>query len=532
MLRFVVILFVGFVSDVFSQDTLKLMHYNMLFYGKDTDFCSQNIETKTEHLKTIFQYIKPDVFAVNELDGENSYPVQDDEEYLLDNALNTDGIDYYKAAPFNETYLANTLFYNSDKLVLDSHKPIRFHVGKYEKIFNAYTFYYRSDDLAEGSDTAFFTCFGVHLKSGRDDSDIKEREEETMILMDFIKNNFDDDWNYFVFGDLNVYKAEEAAFQNLINGDNFYYNLYDPADAIGHWHDNGEFAEYHTQSTHTSGDCFAGGGMDDRFDFILASSSVMGGTHSIEYVEDSYKVLGQDGKCFNAALDRTNNNSVPDSIAQALYDFSDHLPVTLEAEIEKNLADTKEVDSVNYYPETAGVTDSVVVNASILDTQNRVEEVELQWGYANGDYESSGSMRFSDGFYEAIIPPVDSHEKVYFKINGFDKYSNIILESEEYAYEVALNTGFVARRQKNEAPFCINNPVKDQLTIWFDEHFDNFTIQVGTIEGQKLINETYEHNPENPLKISLSDMEPGLYWLKMQIPDNSIYGKKLILLNR
>ncbi|MFW6020419.1 MAG: hypothetical protein ACOCPM_07545, partial [Bacteroidales bacterium] len=75
-----VIFFIGFFTELFPQDTLKLMQYNLLYYGKNTDFCTQNIDTKNQDLSRIVQHIKPDILGVNELDGEGAYPVDNDEE--------------------------------------------------------------------------------------------------------------------------------------------------------------------------------------------------------------------------------------------------------------------------------------------------------------------------------------------------------------------------------------------------------------------------------------------------------------------
>ncbi|MDZ7764315.1 MAG: hypothetical protein U5K00_07790 [Melioribacteraceae bacterium] len=85
-----------------------------------------------------------------------------------------------------------------------------------------------------------------------------------------------------------------------------------------------------TQSTRTT--AFGGGatgGLDDRFDLILFSQSVndYGG---ISYVDDSYTNIGNDGNHYDLELIDMPNDAVPDSIAEALYYSSDHLPVTVD----------------------------------------------------------------------------------------------------------------------------------------------------------------------------------------------------------
>ncbi|MCK5168300.1 MAG: T9SS type A sorting domain-containing protein [Bacteroidales bacterium] len=325
------------VNNLVAQDTIKVMHYNLLYYGKNTSFCTSSnnyIDDKNKNLKTIIQYVKPDIFSVNELDGEGADPVLDDATYLLDNALNVDGITHYRKTEFPDIYLANTIFYNSNKLILKSNTPIRFTYG-FEKIFNVYKFYYNSEDLESTNDTAYIYCLVAHLKAGSGATEETQRAYETSLIIDYFES-LGEQGNYLVLGDFNVYTPTESAFQNLIDPDNSLYTFYDPADQIGEWSSNFDYRYYHTQSTHTTGDCFSTGGMDDRFDFILTSNYIMNGTDHYKYIVDSYKTIGQDGSRFNSSLNTTSNSVVPNTVAQALYNMSDHLPVYLELEIDQN----------------------------------------------------------------------------------------------------------------------------------------------------------------------------------------------------
>lgn len=334
---FILIIFLFKFAVVNSQDTIKVMHYNLLYYGKNVYECTSttnNIDNKNENLKAIIQYAKPDIFSVNELDGKGSYPVSDDATYLLDNALNVDGVTHYRKTDFPEIYLANTIFYNANKLVLKNSIPIRFTYG-FEKIFNVYKFYYNSDDLETTNDTAYIYCLVAHLKAGSYPENETQRTYETSLIMNYFES-LGEQGNYLVLGDFNVYTPTESAFQNLIEPDNSLYTFYDPADQIGEWSSNYNYRYYHTQSTHTTGDCFSTGGMDDRFDFILASDYIMNGTDHFEYIVDSYKTIGQDGSNYNGSLNTTSNTAVPNSVALALYNMSDHLPVYLELEIDQN----------------------------------------------------------------------------------------------------------------------------------------------------------------------------------------------------
>src|SRR6056297_1238984 len=172
-----------------AGDTLKVMHYNLLYYGKNIYECdnnTNNIDEKNESLKEIIQYVQPDIFSVNELDGEGDSPIEDDATYLLENALNVDGISNYRRTEFPETFLANTVFYNYEKLTFKRHYPLSFYYSGTNKIFNVYKFYFNAEDLAQTNDTVFVTCIVVHLKAGSYNDNREQRDFETRVVMNYL----------------------------------------------------------------------------------------------------------------------------------------------------------------------------------------------------------------------------------------------------------------------------------------------------------------------------------------------------------
>jgi hypothetical protein len=137
--------------------------------------------------------------------------------------------------------------------------------------------------------------------------------------------------SYVVCGDLNLYKSDEPAYQYMLSPDNGAAGVVaDPLNAPGDWHDGEEFVLLHTQATRTNA---GGGGMDDRFDFILRAPALEN-DEGLDLLESTYTALGQDGLHFNAALiDPPENGVVPQEIAQALYSASDHLPVLADFQL-------------------------------------------------------------------------------------------------------------------------------------------------------------------------------------------------------
>jgi hypothetical protein len=145
-----------------------------------------------------------------------------------------------------------------------------------------------------------------------------------------VTDRLQSDANYIVLGDFNIYTSNEPAFQRLLDQSAAGYFL-DPLNAPGDWNNNPNFAYLHTQSTRYNniGDGGASGGLDDRFDMILISQSVLdyGG---IDYIEGTYKPIGNDGAHFNKSINELPNNAVSAEVANALFFASDHLPVAAE----------------------------------------------------------------------------------------------------------------------------------------------------------------------------------------------------------
>lgn len=302
------------------------MQYNLLNYGNYSDYCTtsnNNINHKDGYLRTILNYIKPDIFAVNEMFANANIAKR-----LLDSTLNVNGISHFKAANYltlSGGSLANMLYYNSQKLVLLSQSSVPTSV----RDFNIYNLYVNDPIRLINGDTAFLTCAVTHLKAGNTSSDASERANMTQTFMNYL-NSLNKPGNYLLMGDLNVYGSGEQAYQNLVNHSNLNIRFYDPLNKAGNWNENSNFAAIHTQSTHTASGCHASGGLDDRFDFILASQSIISGTNYFKYISNSYKAIGNDGNHFNGALNFGTNNSAPQQVIDALYNNSDHLPVIID----------------------------------------------------------------------------------------------------------------------------------------------------------------------------------------------------------
>ncbi|HOI86779.1 MAG TPA: hypothetical protein PLV51_02855 [Lentimicrobium sp.] len=316
------------VLSLNAQDTLTIMHYNILNYGNYSSYCTSannNHEVKDGYLRTIIAHTQPHIFTVNEVSQYDFYHTR-----LLNNVLNHD-VDYYRRAAITNiagSSIINGFFYDSRKFVLHSQSIPQ----SYVRDINLYRLYYRSSSLAAG-DTTWINCIVAHLKASSGSTNAAARASMTSAVMTWLRTNALPG-NYLIMGDFNLYTSSEEAYQNLINpiNANQAFRFYDPVDTPGNWSNNYAYAGVHTQSVSSSGNgCQASGGLDDRFDFILASGSIMNGTEGIRYLEGSYEAIGQDGNHFNKSInDYPSNVSVPSAVLNALASNSDHLPVVMK----------------------------------------------------------------------------------------------------------------------------------------------------------------------------------------------------------
>lgn len=316
-----------------AQDTLTVMHYNLLAYGNFTSYCTStnnNPNQKDGYIKTIVQYVKPDIFTVNEMSSSTTYQTR-----LINNALNVDGITKYKRSSASNVAgsdIVNLIYYNSEKLTLRQTYVAQSNL----RDIDIYKLYYNKSHFTT-EDTIYIYCMVAHLKAGNTQQDETQRGQMAQGAMAYYKKYFEPR-NFMLMGDFNVYTYLEPAYQSFTNFVYPEYSFNDPLQREGKWNNNGSYKDVHTQSTHTNGDCFSSGGMDDRFDFILASDAIIKGQQAVKYIPGSYWALGQDGQHYNKALlDQPQNSSVPTDVLSALYNNSDHLPIILKLLVDKSL---------------------------------------------------------------------------------------------------------------------------------------------------------------------------------------------------
>jgi hypothetical protein len=381
-----------------AQDTLTVMYYNVLSLTSD----------KSHYMKDITKFVNPDVIVLNEVSNDSSCV------YLMDSVLNTDGVTHYQKADFTEgTDTDNMLFYNNEIVHLISQDTIQTDL----RIINEYKLYYNNDTFTSQYDSVLFNCYAAHLKASTGSANEQQRLQEVQRLVTHLEEGSPKE-NILFGGDMNFYSSTEPALEYILSPGN--YQLFDPIDSIADWHDNSLYAHVHTQSTRTTS--FGGGasgGMDDRFDFIFASSDLMSGINYAKYIAGSYWAFGNDGHHLNDSLTALPQyNNLPDSVTQSLFYMSDHLPVVMKIIIRFDAKvpefGSQQESEIKIYPNPS--SDEV----SIEFTKAITGKIKYKIETSDGRIEKSGTV-FPDGDNTYKIKTDDLNEGFYIinmNING------------------------------------------------------------------------------------------------------------------
>lgn len=300
--RKIIYFIVLFTFSVYAQERVKIMTYNLLQYPN-------NSANRNEYFQTVVSTVNPDILVVQEMGtnaGFNLFASQ-----VLDGT--------YSAGDFNENdNLNNAIYFKTDSFDFLSNIPIPTNL----RDINQFSLVHKIT-----ADTILI--YSAHLKSSQGSDNELSRLSQINSLRE-VTDELHSNRYFIVVGDFNVYSSNEPAYQRLLDRSSSGYFL-DPLNAPGEWHENVNFSYLHTQSSRLPniGDGGASGGLDDRFDMILISQSIAdyGG---INYIDGTYKAIGNDAAHFNRSINELPNNAVSASVANALFYASDHLPVAAE----------------------------------------------------------------------------------------------------------------------------------------------------------------------------------------------------------
>ncbi len=318
-----IVLFLGLIYGalVFSQD-INVMSYNVLLYPEG------DMVNRIDTFSKILDYYKPDLLLLQELKSEQGLQNVTEELTTLFGNFASGTYVNQVSNPSNTWRLQQNIAFNENVFSLDSERVIE---TLYRDI-NYFKLNVLDDNAAPTSELVH--VYVTHLKSSQGNANEQLRLAMAEVLIDSIAL-LPAESNVIVAGDFNVYYGQEPAYEMLLstNGTN---TLNDPIDMPGWGSSNFQNKEVYTQSTRLSSlSDGAGGGVDDRFDFILLSDHLMNSNSDLTYQSNSYKALGNNGTCYNEDLiDCTTTDNVPYDILRSLYYMSDHLPVVLS--LDKN----------------------------------------------------------------------------------------------------------------------------------------------------------------------------------------------------
>jgi hypothetical protein len=355
------------ILNVSAQETLKVMFYNLLNYPLETA-----VANREDDLEFILSDYQPDLFLVCELNN-------------ITGATNVLNITRTEISPNYEmaTYVSNTsddnggdqndlqnlLYYDSTKFILEE----EIIVPTALRDFNVYKLKLNTTD--QDTNPIEFYVIVCHLKASSGTLNAQRRFEMVVELDNYL-NTLPATTNVMLGGDLNIYRASESAFQELLDDTN-HITFADPANRVGSWNNNPNFVDVFTQSTRTqNGLGGSTGGFDDRFDFILTSENMISAA-DISYVADSYQVYGNNGlsACYNRAINSADcaiaGSEFSFEVRDALHNFSDHLPVTLSLETDATLLSINDLEnSIGFSLEKTIIKSELIINVSSFQLKN------------------------------------------------------------------------------------------------------------------------------------------------------------------
>lgn len=486
-----------------AQNSHRIMTYNLLNYpGSDTT-------TRNPYFRTIISNTDPDVIVVQEitsLSGVNGF---------LNNVI-LSVIPGFQAGVFIDgPDTDNAIFFKSSIFSFISNYPVKTAL----RDINEFTMRHNST-----GDT--LRIYSVHLKASSGTSNELLRAAEVDSLRKRT-NALPVGSKFMIVGDYNIYRSTESAYIKLLDQTGTGYIL-DPLTLVGTWN-NSAFAIFHTQSPRVRQ--FGGGatgGMDDRFDMILMSQSVMD-SGGISFSAGSYTAYGNDGNHFNDSINRPPNNAVTMEIANALHYASDHLPVYADFEFENAVP-------VEFFAFSATLSaEGVLINWSTASELNNYGFEVLKKNESAGDWQKivfvPGS-NFSSGIKEySTFDSAPGKGKINYRLKQIDldgsyNFSKMI--------EITNSDPLVFKLSQNYP-----NPFNPSTTIGFEipysshvtlKIFDVLGNEIHTLADQEFSEGNYqlEFDASDPLRGG-AGLASGMYFYQLQFGSKSFIKKMLYL---
>jgi hypothetical protein len=333
-------------NTVIKTDTLNVMAYNVLNYG---DQCQGTLATLDGYLKTIIQYIQPDLLSCEKM---YVFPLTPGvagnlADEITDSVLNKVFPGRYAYAATSNSSGGGTmsvLFFNKQKLTYVKTETLESYITD----FDLYKLYYNDINLSITHDTTFIYVVVNHTKSGSPSS---SRDQQVSQEMTKLRSKFLYFPNLINLGDFNTASSTETGYQVVVTSTDSTTIMYDPPyspDSVlhypGYWDASPNATpSYLTTSTRAlatvPNSCGTSGGAKGWYDHIFISPWIVNGTNFIKYIPGSYKTIGNDGNRVGIDInDSTSikNTAAPDSVIEALFQFSNKYPIMIKLSVKAN----------------------------------------------------------------------------------------------------------------------------------------------------------------------------------------------------
>lgn len=309
---------------VCSQQSIRLMSYNLL------NFPSPNPVGRLDTLEKIVAYYQPDLLMIQEL--KSSSGLSDITDMMDDLGYGSFAQSQFvpqQSNPVQGFTHQQAIVYNLDVFRLKTQDEIITEV----RDINEFVLYLNDPELENGADTVFLYVYVAHLKSADTPEDAQSRLDMVNAWRSHVEDAVPPGSSVIFAGDFNLYGPEEEAYIAL-TANSSPLPLRDVFASYGDWSTT-SFAhkEILTQSTRVAqlfGDG-AGGGLDDRFDFILFSDPLLNDNSPLHLINGTMESLGNNGTCYNQNITAcATGNEVPPGVLRAIYFMSDHIPQVCE----------------------------------------------------------------------------------------------------------------------------------------------------------------------------------------------------------
>lgn len=319
------------LSGALAQTTFKVATYNVLRFPNNSNTTPGGTNAdRLAAFQAIMEDINPDIVMMQELKTVTG--TNDLLNTLNNSSLNKTFARSPNAPDDNSGTGGNMLFYNTALFTFVSENSIP---RTNTAIIGGSTLQApRSADIyrlnvaspTSPATTTPIYFISTHLKAQDNNSEII-RSLGAQDIMDYIQQNLNSDDNVILVGDMNFRDETEPGYIDFMSN-SAYTDLF--TDPLGPWtRDAQSSVTKFTQSTRVTGGAVsnggAGGGLCDRFDFLLFNDDINNGSSGVAYNNGTMQIFGNVNVAVNqSVLVGTHPRR------QQLYNFSDHLPVTAE----------------------------------------------------------------------------------------------------------------------------------------------------------------------------------------------------------